>query len=137
MPGPGHDTTATAPETRERGAEKDGQPQVMDRRLWMQLFVFDCVEAPPDDVQRSLAAALETRGAAAVLYRDFSNPTGLGLLAWSEDPTELVTGVRAALNEVRGIRHRHELAMLGRSYSSGFEPDLEYWLLRRPRETVL
>jgi len=24
-----------------------------------------------------------------------------------------------------------------RSYSSGYETDLEYWLLRRPRETVL
>ena len=27
--------------------------------------------------------------------------------------------------------------MLGRTYSSGFEPDLRFWLLDRPRETVL
>ncbi|MBW2189522.1 MAG: hypothetical protein JRG93_08020, partial [Deltaproteobacteria bacterium] len=27
-------------DTRERGAPKDGEPQVMDRRLFMQLLVF-------------------------------------------------------------------------------------------------
>ena len=27
--------------------------------------------------------------------------------------------------------------MLGRTYSTGFEPDLEHWLLRRPEQTVL
>jgi chlorite dismutase len=27
--------------------------------------------------------------------------------------------------------------MLGRSYSTGYEQDLEYWLLRRPRETIM
>ena len=27
--------------------------------------------------------------------------------------------------------------MLGRTYASGFEPDLEDWLLARPRRTVL
>ena len=27
--------------------------------------------------------------------------------------------------------------MLGRTYSTGYEPDLEYWLLKRPIETVL
>jgi len=33
--------------------------------------------------------------------------------------------------------HRPELAMLGRTYSSGFEADLDEWLLRRPRRTAL
>jgi chlorite dismutase len=27
--------------------------------------------------------------------------------------------------------------MLGRSYSSGFEDDLEFWVIRRPKETAL
>lgn len=27
--------------------------------------------------------------------------------------------------------------MLGRTYSTGYERDLEFWLVRRPRETVL
>jgi chlorite dismutase len=27
--------------------------------------------------------------------------------------------------------------MLGRSYATGYDPDLEYWLLQRPIETVL
>jgi chlorite dismutase len=37
----------------------------------------------------------------------------------------------------QALRPRPELSMLGRTYSTGFEQDLEFWLLRRPRETVL
>ncbi len=126
------------PDVRERGAPRDGQPQVSERRLFMQLLVFECApEAPVADAVRRLGTALEQRGAAGVIYLDLNAPAGLGLLSWSEDPAELVTGARGAVNEVSGLRQRHPLSMLGRSYSSGFEPDLEFWLLRRPRETAL
>jgi hypothetical protein len=33
---------SSVPDVRERGAERDGKPQVMDRRLFMQLLAFDC-----------------------------------------------------------------------------------------------
>ena len=36
-----------------------------------------------------------------------------------------------------GLVVKSEYAMLGRTYSSGFEPDLEDWLLHRPRRTLL
>src|SRR5262249_43291819 len=36
-----------------------------------------------------------------------------------------------------GLPRRSELTMLGRTYTSGFEQDLEEWLFRRPRRTVL
>ena len=35
------------------------------------------------------------------------------------------------------LTRKPELAMLGRTYASGFEPDLEDWLIMRPRRTVL
>ena len=35
------------------------------------------------------------------------------------------------------LTQRPALTMLGRSYASGFEPDLAEWLLRRPRRSVL
>lgn len=127
-------------DVRERGAERDGKPQLMDRRLFMQLLVFDCTgELGPAESERALVSSLERRGIAAVVYYDVNNPRGLGLLTWSEDPAHFVSHVRPVFNEqdVQGLVQRPGLTMLGRSYSSGFEPDLEYWLLDRPKKTAL
>jgi chlorite dismutase len=127
-------------DVRERGAPRDGEPQAMDRRLFMQLLVAECRGGGgPVEIQRNLAAALEARGASAVIYEDVNHPAGLGVLSWSDDPAAFVERVRPAFNEpaVAGLHLRPEFTMLGRSYSSGFEPDLEYWLIRRPAETVL
>jgi len=127
-------------DVRERGAERDGQRQTMDRRLFMQLLVFDATgQLGASEATRNLTAALERRRAAAVLYADVNNPAGLGLLTWSEDPGDFVSRVRPvfAEQEIRGLRLRHELTMLGRTYSTGYEPDLEHWLLERPRQTAL
>lgn len=124
----------------ERGAARDGKPQVMDRRLFMQLLVLDGRRAErPDALASGLCAALERRGAGAVVYENVNDPWGFGVLSFSEDPADFTGKVRPALTdpELRGLRLRPELTMLGRSYSSGFEPDLEYWLLERPRQTVL
>jgi chlorite dismutase len=126
------------PDVRERGADRDGAAQFLDRRLFMQLTVLQAGPTlRPGGAVRSLAAALERRGTPGVLYEDLNDPCGIGLLSWSEDPADLVTGARAAANQISDLRPCREMAMLGRSYSTGFEPDLEYWLLRRPRETVL
>jgi len=54
-------------------------------------------------------------------------------------PAFFATGLRDALHAeaFAALRHRPELTMLGRTYASGFEADLEDWLLARPRRTVL
>ncbi len=127
-------------DVRERGADKDGQPQVMDRRLFMQLLAWRCdPAADPADVTAKLCAALEERGVACVVYEDANDPRGIALLSWSEDPDCFVSTVRPTVNrpELRALALRPELTMLGRSYSSGFEDDLEHWLIRRPKETAL
>lgn len=124
----------------ERGAPRDGQPQVLDRRLFMQLLVFDVGghTSNPATVARAMIGALDAAGVGAVVYEDVNAPRGIGLLTWSEDPTAFVTAVRPALNGLAHALHqRPDFTMLGRTYSTGYENDLEYWLLRRPRETVL
>lgn len=134
-----NDEQSQLPDVNERGAERDGQPQVMDRRLFMQLLAFDCTgELGPYEAVKNLGAALDRRKACAVIYEDVNDPTGIAVLSMSEDPTDFVTRVRPAFgeNDMHGLRLRHELTMLGRSYSTGYEPDLEYWLLQRPRETA-
>jgi len=123
----------------EHGAAKQGEPQSMNRRLFMQLLVFDHQgDLPLDEVARHLTGALEARNAQAVLYEDVNHPRGLGLLSWSEDPADFVNKVRPvfASRELRGLKLRPEFTMLGRSYSSGYEDDLKFWLLDRPVRTV-
>ena len=81
--------------------------------------------------------ALTQRGLQAVIYEDLNDPRGIAVLSFCENPSDFVTKLRPAAESVKGLGLRRELTMLGRTYSTGFEPDLEYWLLRRPRETVL
>lgn len=99
----------------------------------MQLQVFTgCTDVAP------LIRPLEAGGIEGVLYLDINDPRGVGLLTMSEDPAFFVTRLRDLLNAppFAGLLHRRELAMLGRTYASGFEPNLEDWLLRRARRAV-
>ena len=124
----------------EHGAPRDGQAQTLDRRLFMQLLAFDCdPESGPVLVAEQLRQALRSRGASAVLYADVQQPEGLALLTWGEDPSVFVDEIRPAFNAVaseHGLRTNPAMCMMGRTYSTGFEPDLDFWLIRRPQETV-
>jgi len=128
-------------DTNEYGGKgPDGERQQLDRRLFMQLLVF---RSPADvsaaDSIGALSELLGARSIASVLYADVNDPRGIGVLTWSEDPAHFVSGVRPALAEpfARRLELRPELTMLGRTYSSGHEPRLAWWLLEKPRENVL
>src|SRR5215510_10456955 len=100
----------------------------------MELLAYTgCADAKP------VIAALETSRAEAVLYADVTDPLGVAVLALAEDPSVFVTGLRDVLaaEPFAGLNPRPQLTMFGRTYSSGFEADLEDWLLHRPRRTVL
>lgn len=127
-------------DVRERGAPRDGEPQFSDRRLFMQLLCFECgpTLAPTTAVER-LGARLAGARMPSVIYEDLNHPYGLALLGFSEDPADFVTKLRPALSDesLVGLRLRPELTMLGRTYSTGYEQDLAFWLLERPKKTVL
>jgi chlorite dismutase len=123
-------------DVRERGAPKDGQPQTMDRRLFMQFLAFHSPD--PTAAVRGLSAELVAKKIAAVIYDDVNDPRGIAVLTWGEDPAHFVTAVRPLLGAPSlGLALRPELTMLGRTYSTGYEADLPFWLLERPVETVL
>ena len=110
-----------------------GSPQRSDRRLYMQLLVYTKAQ-PAREVQQALApTTLET-----VVYEDLNDPGGVGILAMSEVPDRFVD---TFLPQVRTIMHsatlKPELTMFGRTYSLGYEPDLQDALTGRPRRTVL
>lgn len=130
-------------DVREWGGKRDGERQVMDRRLFMQLLVFDVPSGgdlpSPADVQRELAARLTAADVPSVLYADANAPAGLALLTWSEDPRLFIDIVRPLFHEgtLRCLQQRMDSTMIGRTYSLGHEPDLAHGLLRRPVEHVL
>ena len=117
----------------EKGAPRDGTPQVLDRRLFMQLLVFGgCRDS------FRLIKELEDSGIESVLYEDLNGPHGVGLLTMSEEPEFFVTELRKFLNRDKfaELQLKHEYTMFGRTYGLGHEKDLEDWLLKRPRRVV-
>jgi len=113
---------------------KDGQPQKLNQRLFMQFLAFGgCRDA------RALARAMEAGGLAGVVYEDVNDPRGVAVLTFSEDPGFFLDRVRPLLNSepFTSLVQKAEYTMLGRTYALGYEPDLADVLLHRPRRTVL
>jgi chlorite dismutase len=125
----------------EYGGKKDGAKQAMNRRLFMQLLVFRVPSderTSPDLVGSELVKTLRDRKIPGVVYADAMDPRSIGLLTWSEDPALFVNKVRPLFGEpaLANVQLRDDYAMVGRSYSTGHEPDLEWVLLKRPIENV-
>ncbi len=119
---------------REKGAVRNGERLVSDQRLFMQLLALGgCTDTKP------LVKALAKAGFESVLYEDINDPQGVALLAWNKDPDFFVTWLRRFLLNPPFISliPKLEYTMLGRTYAIGHEPDLEDWLLEKPRLTVL
>jgi chlorite dismutase len=123
-------TRESGVDVREHGANQ----QTSERRLFMQLLVFGgCRDSAP------LVEALRRSALESVLYHEVNDPQGVGILTMSEDPAFFTGRLRELLaaGPFAGLALKPGLTMLGRSYASGFEPDLEDWLLRRPRRAAL
>jgi hypothetical protein len=124
----------------EYGGKKDGERQAMNRRLFMQLLVFDAPEGHSGDALGAhVAGLLRERSIAGVVYADAMDPQGVGLLTWSDDPAHFVRAVRPmfASPSLMAARTRAGWSMIGRTYALGHEPDLEHVLLRRAVENVM
>ena len=120
---------------REKGAPIDGKRQMLDRRIFVQLLVFD--NSPNTSVL--INELKEDAGFGSVLYRDINNPNGVGLLTMSENPDFFVDDLRRFLKKAsfKNLTLRPEYTMLGRTYAIGHEQDLQDWLIdRTPRVTM-
>jgi chlorite dismutase len=122
------------PDLSEKGGLKDGEPQRSDTRLFMQLLAFTgCLDPAP------LIAQLSGASFDSVLYQDLNDPRGVALVTLSRSPNTFIEQVRPLLNTgaLAALTLRPELTMFGRTYSLGYEPDLQTALFDRPRGTVL
>jgi hypothetical protein len=118
---------------REKGGVRAGEQQTSDRRLFVQLLVFSGASATS-----VLRDALAGSGLESVLYEDMNDPTGVGLLTWSDDPNFFIEKLRPFLGKApfNALTLKPDFTMIGRTYSIGHEPNLEDWLLHRPRKVV-
>jgi len=122
------------PDLREHGAPVRGEPQTSIRRLFVQLHVFTgCFETEP------VTDAVSASGLDAVVYADLNDPRGVGVLLLSEDPARFASEGRALLvgQPFSDLTPRHEFTMIGRTYSSGREAELDDFLLHKVPRNVL
>jgi chlorite dismutase len=117
----------------EKG-RRDGHEISLDRRLFMKFTAFGGCADP--------RAAIEVLAEAAVdgaLYLDANDPLGIGVMVAHEHPEFFVSTLRELFTSeaFAELEHKPEFDMLGRSYSIGYEPDLEQTLLIRPRQKLL
>jgi chlorite dismutase len=134
--GAARQTANTRPEPldlSEKG-RRDGKVISLDRRLYMKYTAFgDCADP------REASEALESAGVVGALYLDASDPQGIGVIVTSEDPDFFVSTLRRVFNAAPfdDFDYKPEFDMLGRSYSIGYENDLEDTLLVKPRQKLL
>ena len=122
------------PDLSEKGGLKGGVPQRSDERLFMQLLAFGgCPDAG------AAARHVQQAGIDAVVYEDVNDPRGIAVVTMTVSPDDFVTRVRPALTSgpFASLTFKPDYAMLGRSYSLGYEPDLRDALIDRPRRTAL
>ncbi len=122
-----------APDLREKSSFK-GQEQATDRRLWIQLLAFTGATQLQPLVDALRASHLE-----AALYLDVNDPRGVAAVALAEDPAVFAGAWRDVMSHgpFAELTPRPDLTMMGRTYATGREPDLEFMLLKKPRQTVL
>ncbi len=114
-------------ELSEKGRGSDGQPISLDRRLFMQFMAFRHGD------RSALVTEIQNRNAQVVVYQDLNDAKGFGLIVFCEDPSYLVEQIHPLLNDgsQTTLVQKPEFTMLGRTYSIGYENDLEEVLLTR------
>ena len=117
----------------EKGRTSDGRVISTDRRLFMQLLAYGaCLDNAP------LINSLAESGLDAVLYEDINDPQGIAVLLMSSDPEDFLGYIRQVLHRSPfiNLQFKPEYTMFGRTYTLGYEEDLEQTLIHRPRGRV-
>jgi len=117
----------------EKGRSKAGETLYSTRRLFLQLLAYGGCQ----DVGRVAAALRESR-IPAVLYEDINDPQGIAVLSFHEDPAFFLDTMRPLVrdNPFHDLAPKPEYTMLGRTYSMGWESDLDDALVERPRRRL-
>jgi len=113
----------------EKGRDADGQVVTSNRRLFMQLQAFGGCR----DID-GVIEAVRSLKAPITVYKDVNDPTGIAVMSASEDPNYFVNEWRDLLQQeaFAKLTRKPEYTMMGRTYSIGYEKDLDNILVDRP-----
>ncbi|MEO0514370.1 MAG: chlorite dismutase family protein [Planctomycetota bacterium] len=128
---PGPPSPPPAPDLAEHGSGG----QTSDTRLFMQLLAFtDC-----RDTAGVVEHIKQHAATGAVVYEDVNDPFGMALLTFSTRPADFVEHTRPLVQQgpLADLTPRPEFTMIGRSYSLGYERDLDDTLVGRPTRHAL
>jgi len=122
------------PDLAEHGGPVKGLPQTLDARLFFRLLVFTGATDLAPIVEAVAASGLD-----AVVYADFNDPLGAGVLVMDENPAVFTGRARTLFTgpAFRALTPVPAMTMAGRTYGTGRETNLEDWLLRKPRRNAL
>lgn len=123
----------TIPDLSEKGRNAAGETISLDRRLFMQLLAWT-----GSHDHGELVAALAESPVQGTLLLDFNDPQGVALVATHESPEYFTGELRTFLNQspFAELTPRPNFTMIGRSYSIGYEADLEHVLIKRPLQRI-
>lgn len=118
----------------EKGIGKDGTPIYLNRRLFIQFLAFGNCRDTEEVTKRLKESDIE-----GALYLDINDPYGIGIVNMSEDPDFFIGYLRSFLNQppFTNLTLKSEYTMFGRTYSFGYENDLEEALIKEPRRRIL
>ena len=118
---------------REKGRSSDGKGITSDSRLFMQLLAYGGCSDTLTTINALADAEIE-----CVLYEDINDPQGIALLTMSPDPDVFFVNLRSLLNRppFTEMRLKPEYTMFGRTYTIGYESDLQAALIERPRQRL-
>lgn len=116
----------------EKGRGSDGKSVSLDRRLFMQFMAYRNADF------NFLVEQFKAISAQAVIYRELNDAKGIGIMVYCEDPNYIVDQIHPILNheKLSGMEYREEFTMIGRTYSIGYEADLDDVLIKRPARRV-
>ena len=118
----------------DKGRSRTGETLYSTRRLFIQLLAYGgCKDTA------SVASAIADAGLPAVLYEDVNDPQGIALLSFNENPDFFLDGVRpfVTTGPFARLTAKPEYTMFGRTYSMGWESNLDEALVDRPRQRLL
>ena len=124
---------ASAPDISEKGRASDGSEIRSDRRLFVQFHAFtECADS------RAAVEAVRASGVEAAVYENVNDPRGIGLVTFSDNAVHFVTAVRTLLagDPFTAYVPQPEHTMFGRTYSIGYERDLEEIFMRATKGIV-
>jgi len=120
---------------REKGRGSCGETEFIDKRLFMQFLAFGDFDSKLDS---ALTSDLRDSSFSAVLYLDINDYRGVGLLTLSLTPDFFASELRQFLrnSSFAKLKQKPEYTMFGRTYSIGYERELERTLIWGPVEKV-